>query len=129
MSSRDDVEVARELYAGFAARDMAAVGALLHPEVRVEQAGGLPWSGTYTGPTGVQAFLGALLAHVDSRVEIGELFAVGDAVVQVGRTRGTARATGRSFDAAEVHVLRVRGGSIASFEAFVDEAEFARALS
>lgn len=129
MSSDEGVAVARRLYAGFAARDMTAIGAMLHPEVRVYQAGDLPWAGTYSGHEGAAAFLHALLAHVDSRVEIGELFAAGDAVVQVGRTRGRALVTGRPFDASEVHVLRVRDGLVTRFEAFVDVAEFRRALS
>ncbi|MFC5065577.1 nuclear transport factor 2 family protein [Actinomycetospora atypica] len=128
MSSRDDLAVVRRLYAGFAARDTAAIGAVLHPEVRVYQAGELPWAGTYEGPAGVQAFLGALLGHVDPEVEVVDLFAAGDAVVQVGRSRGRAHATGRTFDASEVHVFRVRDGLVVRFEAFVDVAEFRRAL-
>jgi uncharacterized protein len=129
MSSSEAVAVARRLYEGFAARDTAAIGAMLHPEVRVYQAGDLPWAGTYAGPEGVGAFLRALLGHVDPRVEVVDLFAAGDAVVQIGRSRGRALATGRRFDASEVHVLRVRDGLVVRFEAFVDVAEFRQALS
>lgn len=129
MSSSEAVAVVRRLYEGFGARDTAGVGAVLHPEVRVYQAGDLPWAGTYEGPEGVPAFLRALLGHVDPRVEIVDLFAAGDAVVQIGRSRGRALATGRPFDASEVHVLRVRDGLVVRFEAFVDVAEFRQALS
>jgi uncharacterized protein len=127
--SSDGVATARRLYDGFARRDLAAVAAVLHPEVTVRQEGELPWSGTYAGPAGAAAFVGALLEHVDPRVEVLEVFAAGAAVVQVGRSRGTARATGKHFDAAEVHVLRVRDGLVTAFEAFVDVAEFRRALT
>ena len=48
--------------------------------------------------------------------------------MQVGRTRGTVRATGAPFDVPEVHVFTVAGGRVTRFEAYVDTAALLAAL-
>jgi ketosteroid isomerase-like protein len=128
VSTDDDLATVLKLYDAFAARDLPALTDLLHPEVTVSQAGDLPWSGRFTGHDGVVRFLTTLLAHVDSTLVPGEVFHTGEAVVQVGRTRGATRTAGTPFDVAEVHVLHVRDGLVDRFEALVDTDAFHAAL-
>jgi ketosteroid isomerase-like protein len=52
----------------------------------------------------------------------------GDQIVQIGRTRGQARATGRTFDVPEVHVWTMRHGKVVRFEAYVDHPAMLAAL-
>jgi ketosteroid isomerase-like protein len=52
----------------------------------------------------------------------------GDQVVAVGRTRGIARATGQSLDAAAVHVWTLTDREIAAFIAYVDHPAIRSAL-
>jgi len=41
-------------------------------------------------------------------------------LIQTGRIHGTARKTGETFDAPEVHVWAIRGGRITDFAAYPD---------
>ena len=93
------------------------------------QSDALPYGGTFRGLGGTRDFTRGVLLALDSQVEIGALFASGDAVVQTGRTRGTARATGKAFDSPEVHVWTVRDGLVTSLHAYVDAAIVGEALT
>ena len=124
-----DTAVVRAVYDAFDRGDLAAIMALVAPGVTVQQSPAVPWGGTYTGHEGLGRFLAALTGHLDSRPEIERLFADGDGhVVQVGRTRGTVRATGAGFDVAEVHLWTVRDGLVQRFEAYLDAPAMRAAL-
>ena len=41
-------------------------------------------------------------------------------VVQTGRTRGTVRANGASFDIPEVHVWELRDGKVVRYQVYID---------
>lgn len=125
---RDDDALVRRLHAAFATRDLDMFLDLLHPDVELFQSGALPWGGAYRGRAGAARFIRALLAHVDPHLVLGSVVHAGDAVIETGRTRGTALATGRTFDVAEVRVLRIRAGLVVRFEAFVDADAFLLAL-
>jgi ketosteroid isomerase-like protein len=49
--------------------------------------------------------------------------------VQIGRTRGAAHSTAKSFDAREIHIWRFGDGLVVSFEVLVDTPEMVAALS
>lgn len=125
MANRD---VVAELYTAFARRDLPAVLALSDPEIVVAQTDLLPWGGTYRGHDGLKAFTAALLGRVDSQVEIEEFIEAGDRVVAIGRTRGTVRGTGTSFDVRVAHVWTVKDGKAVKFEAYIDTPAMLRAL-
>lgn len=57
-----------------------------------------------------------------------EFIAEGDKVVVVGEASWLAKPTGRSFDSPRVHVLTLRDGKIARFEAYNDTAPAERAF-
>ena len=117
----DDLTVIRQVYAALAAGDQQAILALTSPDVIIDQSDKLPYGGHFQGYPGLAAFNSGVFGALDSSVEIGELFQAGDRVIQVGRTKGTARRTGRAFDSPEVHVWGVRDGQVVSLHAFVDE--------
>ncbi len=127
--SDDPVQVIQGLYAAFARRDIDAVFARFHDEITVRQSDELPWGGTYKGKDEAMRFFGTLTSHIDTQVDIDRLIKAGDAVVEVGRTRGRSIATGRDFTIDEVHVWRIRDGKVLSMDAFVDNAEMLAALS
>ena len=58
--------------------------------------------------SGIVQFFGTLMTNIDTRVERSALIACGDHVVEVGRTRGRALATGDMFDVTEVHIWTVQ---------------------
>ncbi|HEY3724801.1 MAG TPA: hypothetical protein VGN59_15720 [Acidimicrobiia bacterium] len=51
-----------------------------------------------------------------------------DRVVQRGRTAGTVRASGSTFDVAEVHVWTLRDGRVVAAELFIDTPAMLAAL-
>jgi ketosteroid isomerase-like protein len=101
---------------------------LVAPDITIEQSDEVPWGGRHVGAEGFLRFLGAYSATITSSVEIGELYVSADRVVQVGRTRGKALATGESFDAREVHIWQIRDGLIASLEIHVESAPLLHTL-
>ena len=124
------VELVKRLYEAFAARDSAAIAAILDPEIVWEQNAGFPGGGTWRG-------LGSVSENVFARLrreftgwatEIREWLDAGDHVVAIGEYRGTSVETGRSFVAALAHVIEVRGGRIVRFRQFTDTAMVAGAL-
>ncbi len=107
----------------------AAAGATTaHPDISVYQSEQLPWGGRYTGREGFQRFAQALGSALDSRVEIEQLYQAGDRVVQSGLARGVVRATGKPFEAREVHVWRIRDGLVISLDMYVETEPILEAL-
>lgn len=127
--TEQDLALVREVYDAFGRADVPRIMALFAEDGTVEQSPELPWGGTHTGHAGLGQFLAVLTAHLASTPETERLFADGAGhVVQVGRTRGTVRATGVPFDVAEVHVFTLAGGRITRFEAYVDTPAMRAAL-
>ncbi len=123
------VEVVRDIYDAFARGDVEAIFGLVHPDAEIYQSDRLPWGGEYRGHEGFGEFLTRLTSTVESKVETGLFIDDEDGhVVQVGRTRGTVRATGREFDVPETHVWTVEGGKAIRYEAYVDTAMMREAL-
>jgi ketosteroid isomerase-like protein len=125
----NNIEIIERIYAAFARRDLAAVLAELAPDVTLVQEAPLPWGGTYTGRDGAAAFLGNLLAHLEPRLEIDELIPSGDYVVQIGHTSGRVVCTGKPFRAREVHVWRLSGGLVSSYQVHIDVPRMLDALA
>jgi ketosteroid isomerase-like protein len=126
--SAENVDIVRSAYQALAMRQLQKILQLAAPDLQVEQSPDLPWGGHYRGIAGLQQFMVRLTQHVDS-VMTPELFVdAGDQVVAVGRTRGTARRSGLTFDASAVHVWTLREGKLAHFQGFVDHAPILSAL-
>ena len=124
-----DTMVVQQVYAAFEAGDLARIAALFATDGTISQSPGVPWGGVHVGHAGLAHFLTTLTGSIESRPVSDQLIADGDGhVVQVGRTRGTVRATGAAFDVPEVHVWTVRDGRVQRFEVYLDTAAMRRAL-
>jgi ketosteroid isomerase-like protein len=118
--SDDNVATVRRVYDAMKSRDANVMQELFADDIAVRQSRELPWGGEYVGRDGAFTFFLKLVEHIDSQVTTEALFAAGDHVVQAGRTRGTVRANGASFDVAEVHVWQLRDGKVVGFQAYID---------
>jgi ketosteroid isomerase-like protein len=115
-----DLQLVTDLYAAFDRGDLDAIRPLIAPDFVMTQPNGLPWSGRYAGPDGFFEFIGKLYSHLDTKVEVEEIYDAGGSIVQVGHTGGTVRANGAAFRAREVQVVELRDGLLVRFQVFVD---------
>jgi uncharacterized protein len=116
----DNVATIRRLYDALAARDVNVIQEVFAPDAVIWQSAELPWGGDYQGHDGVFTFFLSLVEHIESQVTTESLFAAGEHVVQTGRTRGTVRANGASFDIPEVHLWELRAGKVVRYRSFID---------
>jgi len=126
--AQSNVESIQALYRAFLKRELMTILSLVDPGIEIRQSDVVPWGGTYKGLGGLKEFFGKLLENVDSKVEFTEWIEAGNAVVAVGRSRGTAIATGNTFDIAIVHVWHLRDGKAVLFEPYIDTAAMLKAL-
>lgn len=125
----DNVATVRSVYEAMATRDVDTILDLFADDVTIYQTPELPWGGRRHGRDSVLEFFGALISSIESQLTTEKMYAAGDHVVQMGRTRGTVVANGASFDVAEVHIWGVGGGKIVSFEAYIDTPAMLAALN
>lgn len=125
-----NVELIRGIYDAFAAGDIPAVLGAMSGDIVWNEAENFPYAdgNPYRGPdaivSGVFARLGG---EWDGFAAVPEEFLdAGDAVVVVGRYRGTYKATGRAIDAQMVHLWRVRDGKAISFQQYTDTLQAAQ---
>jgi hypothetical protein len=116
----DNIDAIRRVYEALASRDASAIQEVFAPDVTIRQSPELPWGGDYEGLDGAFTFFLTLVEHIESQVTTDSLFAAGDHVVQTGRTRGTVRANGASFDIPEVHVWELRDGKVVRYQVYID---------
>ena len=122
------LEIVTATYAAMAAKDLAAVSALCHPDVVLTQDPALPWGGRHVGSDGVAEFAIALIGAIDSAVTTLALYEAGERVVQYGRTAGIANASGKSFDIPECHIWTVTEGKVSEVSFFIASAAMLEAL-
>ena len=122
------VGVVEEIYAAMATKNIERLLELLSPAVVITQDERLPWGGRYVGHDGFVQFALALLESIDSAVTIEAIFEADDTVVQFGRTRGVARASGTAFDIAEVHRWVILDGRATAAHFAIDTAAMLQAL-
>lgn len=126
--SEDNIALIQSAYEAHRRGEIAAVFALLHPEVEMVQTDLLPWGGTHRGHEGARTFFRKLAEHTEALPEPGAFFSAGDEVVVQGRLRGKARASGRAIDLAIVHVWRVRERQVVRFAAYINTPAMLEAL-
>ena len=129
--SQENVALVRGIYDSFAAGDVPAVLGAMSPDIVWNEAENFPLAdgNPYVGPDAiVQGVFARLGADWDGfALTIDELLDAGDAVVAIGRYRGTARATGRSVDAQLVHIWRIENGKAKGFQQLTDTLQIGRA--
>ena len=127
------MEVAQRLYKAFEERDPQGIVAVFAPDARGVVAAGMPMNlgGEYRGGDAMlREVWGPVFGVLDTRPVPDEYIEGPDGrVVVVGHYQGTARESGRSHDAAFVHLLRVADGAIIELVQVTDTARWHEALA
>jgi ketosteroid isomerase-like protein len=127
----ENLEVVRNIYRAFAQGDIPAVLGAMSPEITWSEAenflyaDGNPYRGPDAVLKGVFKRLGEDWNGFSANAE--ELLDAGEAVVALGRYRGTRKKTGAKLDAQFVHVWRLKGGKAIGFQQYTDTLQAARA--
>jgi 2-(1,2-epoxy-1,2-dihydrophenyl)acetyl-CoA isomerase len=127
------VSAAQRLYRALAAGDRDALGSLLHPEFVGHATEGLPMDmgGEHVGPQNMQKRLWWQIGrHYKVEAQVDEFRALNDGRLFVaGHYRGEARVSGKSLDAAFIHVIGFSAdGRIAALDQLTDSAAWIEAL-
>ena len=122
-----------EFYAATRRADAAGILALLHPDFEAHTAPGMPCGagGAFQGPEETLARVwGAVFADYDTAPYAETRHRTADGMIVVtGRYRGTARATGRGYEAEFVHLWRLTDGRISWLHQYTDTARWREALA
>ena len=126
-------EIVKKFYVAAQAADGAAILAILHPEFQAHTAPGLPSGagGTFHGPqTALDRVWGAVFRDFDTAPYDETWRQTTDGVIVVtGHYRGTARSTGRPYEAEFTHLWRVTDGRISWLHQYTDTARWHQALA
>ena len=129
--SQENVALVRGIYDAFASGDVPAVLGAMSPDIVWNEAENFPLAdrNPYIGPNAIlEGVFARLAADWDGfAVGVEELLDAGDAVVALGRYRGTHRATGRAIDAQLVHIWRIEDGKAKAFQQLTDTLQIGRA--
>jgi ketosteroid isomerase-like protein len=130
--SEHSVDVVRSMYDAFAAGDVPAVVARMDPQVEWNEAENFPYADNnpYIGPDAVvEGVFARLGAEWDGwTLDINEYLDAGDTAVVTGRYRAAHKQTGNAINAQFVHVWKIRGGKVTSFQQYVDTAQVQQAM-
>lgn len=112
--------------------DVATLRASFSPDATWSLGGGLPVSGTWTGPEGIiDGFLAAMVARLDAgrplTQEVTGLVVDGDTAVAEWTSRATTR-SGRAYENDYAVVFVVRDGKVAAVREYFDTAYAGRVL-
>ena len=116
--SKSNIQIVQDAYAAFGSGDIAALVAMMTPDVvwSVPGPAVIPVAGTSHGREGVADFFRTLVESDDvRRFEPREFLAGGDKVVVLGFYEAIARATGKVFTEEWVHVFTIQDGWITAF--------------
>lgn len=127
--SQQNVEVVRNIYAAMKAGDLAGLFGQIAPSVKIWQTEELPWGGTYVGLEQAKIFFGKVNMHLNPSVALERFIDSGDFIVAIGRTQGTTKKSGASFDVPLIHLWEVREGKIAGLSVFLENATMLAALT
>lgn len=116
------VAIVDEAYQAFNRRDIAAVVALLDPQVAWTEAAGSAYAGTHVGPDAVvQDVFARIGEDWTSFVPTpSEFFDCGSTVVVLGTFDGVHRATGAAMTSRFAHFFRLADGRVTAFESVND---------
>jgi uncharacterized protein len=103
--------------------------ALLHHDLVVYEAGGLPYSGEYRSPDGFFELFGKMNQVMElTPGEAVQYLLAGDAVAIQGRLKFTSRASGKSVEMSLVEIYTVRDGLIVELDVYYKDPSAVAAL-
>jgi ketosteroid isomerase-like protein len=126
-----DVAVAKRLYEALEEHDEAALQEVLMDDVEWIVPASLPWGGRRQGVEQVAegaALLRDSVGH--SKLERDEFIDVGDGeLIVLGRLIGEGSVTASTIEAEFADHIKVTGGRIARYQAYIDTAEILKGLA
>jgi ketosteroid isomerase-like protein len=124
MSREGNVEIIRQVYAGFVKKDLDAILALQAQDSVWSVAGPhdrIPWAAPRRGHEGVADFLKTLGSWLKvEKFEIHDYLANEGKVVALGEQSGTVSSNSKSYAFDFVHVWTVHEGRVTSFRVYYD---------
>jgi len=117
--SAEALAIVRRFSRALSDRDLTKVESLLHPDLVVHTAGGLPYSGDYYGPQGFFELFAAMTQAMD--LTPGSLLQQSldeQTVVSRFRLRFVARASGKSAEMDLVEIYRLSDGLIVELDVY-----------
>jgi hypothetical protein len=117
------IQVVQDLYRAFGRRDLAAILAVLSPDVEWAEPEHPfnPCGGTRHGHAGFLEWARIGSEQEDILLLEPHLFLAGEnTVAVVGHTRCRAKSTGRTYDTDFVHLVSFNNGQIVRFQEFFD---------
>jgi uncharacterized protein len=128
MSVQENVQIVKDGFAAFGRGDMQGLLALFAEDIEwIVPGEGWPLAGTYRGHAGVAGFFQKDSEMLEiSFLEPREFVAQGDRVLVVGLTRGSVKATNRTFEGHWVIAFTVRNGKVTNVREYIDTLALAR---
>lgn len=124
MRADENLEVIRQVYAGFVKKDLNAILALQAQDAVWSVAGPqdqIPWAAPRRGHQGVADFLKTLGAWLKvEKFEIHDYLASEGKVVALGEQCGIVSSNGKSYAFDFVHVWTLHEGRVTSFRVYYD---------
>jgi ketosteroid isomerase-like protein len=131
MAEQENIKVVQDAYASFGRGDIQSLLDSLDENVEwiLPGEGLIPQAGIYHGRDGVARFFQPLSETTEfSAFEPGEFIAQGDYVIALGTYKGSAKATGRSFEANWAMSFVIRDGKVVKFREYTDTGAIAPAF-
>ena len=129
LMAADDIERLRRIYDAFDRRAVDDLLADLAHDMEWRAPDTLPWGGRRHGPEGVRTMVECLDEHVDGGWgDPDDYLDAGDRVIVLGRLRGTARATGATFEATFAHVWTFGDGMPVACDVYLDTGAVLKAI-
>lgn len=124
-----NAEVIKSLYDSIANSDIGAVLGAFDDQIDYQVAESLPFE-HQIGPQAVGENILSRLAQLVPNLSAtpSEIHEAGEVVFAIGTYRGTGVATGMDFEAAFVHVWRMRNGKVSGFRSHTDTHIWLQAL-
>ena len=125
----EHIPTVRQIYDSMSRWDIAELAGSVSHDFELNLPESVPFGGTRHGPDGVEAF-GTLFAdHLEGPwAEPDQFLDAGDALVVIGRLRGSAKRTGREFEVSFAHVWTFSDGAPSRCRSFYDTAPITAAI-
>lgn len=127
--SAENAKVVEGFLGAFSSGDVPGALSFLAPETVVDEAHGLPFSGTYVGPNGFMDILGKMSALLGAKVDRIEVFDGGDVVIGKLLLTFTSNATGEELQTTAVELYTVEDGKITHADVYYKDPGAVTALA
>ncbi len=128
MSIQENVQIVKDAFAAIGRGDTQGLLALCAKDIEWMIPGEWPLAGTHRGHAGLAEFLQKASESVETLIsQPVEFVAQGDRVLVIGFSRGSFKATNKSFEDHFVFAITVRNGQMTNIREYIDTLALARA--